>query len=185
MHSNRFFSIFWTTALSFGLVTAVMGLVEGRSVGPALVVGLICGVSFGVLMASILTPVHRWSLRQRGFDPDAEDPGVDVHEAVALRLPPEQALARCRAALEQMRASEVRADSASVTVRGRSRAGWASWGERIECRVQPADGGSRVEIRSRPWLRTTIVDYGQNRQNVERIRAFLADHAAARPVSHA
>jgi carbon monoxide dehydrogenase subunit G len=99
---------------------------------------------------------------------------VDVRESLEVPLPPEQALARCRAALERMRVNGLKVDPASATVRGRGRMTWASFGEQVECRVHPAGRGSRVEIRSRPTVPTTLVDYGKNRQNVEKVRAHLA-----------
>lgn len=101
---------------------------------------------------------------------------MDAREAVTLSLPPDQALEHCRLALERARFSAVRMETASRMVRAHGKMTWTSFGEEIEC---------RVEIRSRPVLRTTIVDYGKNRENVERIRAFLAGHAPAGALSTA
>jgi hypothetical protein len=183
MRSNNSFTTFWTAGAFYGLCWTGIGLLRGNGGEAAIVTGLVAGAFFGFAMAAILMPLHRWWLERRGFDPEGADPGVDVRGDVALSLPPEQALARCRAALEQMRTRGVRVDSASATVRAHGRMTWASFGERIECRVHPADEGSRVEIRSRPSLGATVLDYGKNRENVEQIRALLAAHASAGPVA--
>jgi hypothetical protein len=88
-------------------------------------------------------------------------------------LPPEQALALCRAAVEQAPGvKDVRLDS-PATLRARVGATRRSWGERIRCSVRAVDGGSEVAIHSRPRVRTTLVDYGKNRENVDCIRAAL------------
>ncbi|PSP11891.1 MAG: hypothetical protein BRC49_06850 [Cyanobacteria bacterium SW_10_48_33] len=61
----------------------------------------------------------------------------------------------------------------------RSQTNWASWGERIFFKIQPgADDITRVTFRSRPQFRFTIVDYGKNLENVERIRGYLTQYEA-------
>lgn len=175
---DMFFRIFGFCGLSFGSFVTIFTLLGSRSLSLAIRMGMVAGLLFGLMMAITLTAVHWWSMRRRGFDPDAKGSRVDVRASVALALPPEEALARCRAALEANRHfRDVRVDPASGTVNARSRMSWASFGEVIECRVQPGDGGSTLEIRSRSAVRSTIVDYGKNRENVERIRAFLIGSA--------
>jgi hypothetical protein len=170
-----FFRIFGFCGLSFGSFVTIYTLLGSRSLSLAIRMGVVAGVLFGLMMAIALTAVHWWSMRKRGFDPDAKGSRVDARESVALALPPEEAIARCRAALEaNPHFRDVRVDPAAGTVNARSRMSWASFGEVIECRVRPGDGGSTLEIRSRPAVRSTIVDYGKNRENVERIRTFLA-----------
>lgn len=108
------------------------------------------------------------------FDRDARH-AVNARERILVPLAPEDALALCRPAVERVpNAKGVQMDSPG-TLRARVGMSRASWGERITCRVRPVDSGSEVEIHSRPWLRTQIVDGGKNRENVERIRAALAE----------
>lgn len=174
MKSSLSLRIFCFCGLAFGVAHALLALVRGEPAGAAIGRGVFVGVFFGGMMAAVLDIMHTMGLKSRGFDPDVVGVGVDVRETIEIPLPPEQALARCRDALERTRVTKVRVDPASATVKGRGRMSWASLGEEVKCRVEPAGGGSRVEIRSRPVLRTTLVDYGKNRQNVERIRAALA-----------
>ena len=148
-------------------------------------VGLGTGLFFGLTMAIALTSLRRWSMKRRGMDPATTDSAVDVRESVMLPLPPDQALEHCRTALEAARFASVRIDPASRVVHARAKVTWASFGETIECSAHPADGGSRVEIRSRPVVRTTIVDYGKNRENVQRIRATMARQGSLAPTSPA
>lgn len=175
MRSSLFLRTFLFCGLGYGVLQAVMGLVQGEPASRAIGFGAFVGILFGLAMATILGIAHSVGLKRRGFDPDREGGlAVDVRESLEVPLPPEQALEHCRAALERMRVKGVQVDPALATVSGRGRMTWASFGEQVECRVQPADRGSRVEIRSRPTVRTTIVDYGKNRQNVANIRAHLA-----------
>jgi hypothetical protein len=49
-----------------------------------------------------------------------------------------------------------------------------SWGERIEVVADEVGGQTTLTVSSRPWLPTTLVDYGVNAGNVERMAAVLA-----------
>jgi hypothetical protein len=52
---------------------------------------------------------------------------------------------------------------------------WASWGERVTIRLEGLpEGGTLVDIHSRPRLSTTLIDYGKNQRNVDRLRQILA-----------
>jgi hypothetical protein len=104
-------------------------------------------------------------------------PEVEVRERITLALPPDRALALCRAAVEGVPGvSGVRTDGASV--RGTAGARWMGIGQRIECRVMPAEGGSAVEIRALPQWRLIGLGFHERRVHVDRIRAYLAEHAS-------
>jgi hypothetical protein len=172
-----FLRIFCIFGLSYAVLRALRALAEGEPASRAIGLSTVAGIVVGLAMAFILPAMNSVGLKLRGFDPDTDGVDVDVRRTVEVPLPPEQALARCREALERMRAKRMRVDPASATVEGRGRISWASFGEEVLCRVEPAGGGSRVEIRSRPVLRTTLMDCGKNLENVERIRAALVQAA--------
>lgn len=172
MRTGIFSRLFLYCGFFFGVFQALESAWQGASVGEAIFVGVGAGLFFGLFMAAFGTLMHKRALRRRGIDPDGPDAGVDARESLTLPLSPDQALGRCRTALEaNTQFGQVRVDPASGMVLARARVSWASFGEKIECRVQPLDGSSQVEIRSRPWLSTTLIDYGKNRENVRRIRA--------------
>lgn len=174
-----FLRIFLFCGIGFGALQAAVTLMRDGSAGRAIGWGVGSGLFFGLVMGFVLTAVHRIQMKRKGMDPDA--PGsmvVDVRESLTVPLPPDHAITLCRSAVEQLRG--VRAVGVdAATLRARVGMSWASAGESIECRVQPVADGSSVEIRSRPLLRTTMVDYGKNRENVQHIRAFLSGAGAS------
>lgn len=177
-----FFRLFCFCGLTFGLIQGVIAALEGQSPRVALLVGLGAALFFGLLMAASLTALSWWRMKRNGIDPHTARAGVDVHERITVPLTPDQALALCRSAVKRVPgASGVQVDTVSATVEARVGMTWASFGERIECRVAPAEGATEVSIRSRPALRTTIADYGKNRENVQRIRTQLLAHAPVQP----
>lgn len=51
---------------------------------------------------------------------------------------------------------------------------WESWGEKITVRVfDNQDGNTRLIIHSKSALPTTLIDWGKNRQNVQRVTVYL------------
>lgn len=180
-----FFRLFFFCGVTFGLLQGIVAALDGQSAGAALAFGLGAGLFFGLLMAASLTAVSWWRLKSRGVDPNTAGAGVDVRERITVPLTSDQALALCQSAVKQVpKATVVQVDAASATLEARVGMTWASFGERIEFSVTPAGGATEVSIRSHPVLRTTIADYGKNRENVERIRTFLARRSIA-PVPQA
>ncbi len=149
---------------------------------PFIVVCIILGTLGGSFMALLTSWKHDELVQVVAdlidwFDRGSPRPPVNVRERITVPLPPEQALAACRAAVEQVpKATGVQLDT-QTTLQARVGMTWRSNGERIRCSVRPVDGGSEVEIHSRPWLRTTLLDLGKNRENVDRIRAALEELA--------
>lgn len=177
MLGGTFTRVFWLCGLVFGGIKALRTVMEGGSGGEVVATFVGAGLFFGLFMAVGLTALHRRRIRKMGLDPDTVGAAVDVHECITLPLRADQALALCRSAVKRVPgASGIQVNEASATVEARVRMTWISFGERIECRVTPSDGAAEVSIRSRPTLRTTIVDYGKNLENVRRIRAQLLAH---------
>lgn len=48
-----------------------------------------------------------------------------------------------------------------------------SWGERMSCTVEPTQAGSRIVVRSRSRVSTTLFDWGKNGDNVEQVIGAL------------
>ena len=51
---------------------------------------------------------------------------------------------------------------------------WRSWGERLGVDVRGVDGDVLVQIKSRSWLPTTLIDWGKNADNVRRFLSAVA-----------
>jgi hypothetical protein len=182
MRTDGFFRTFCICALFATLYVIVDGAREGMTMRDAIVGGVAIGLFTGLFLAVWLgimrhtlsglgARVSRLLKRAQG------GPELEVLERITLALPPDRALALCRAAVEGVPGvSGVRADGASV--RAMAGARWTGSGQRIECRVLPAEGGSAVEIRALPQWRLIGLGLHERRAHVERIRAHLAKHAS-------
>ncbi len=113
-------------------------------------------------------------------------PNVTAEEAAMVRqrreltlpLPPAEAYTLCLRSLETIPNCMLPTQNAAVgRITARTGVSWRSWGDEIAFQLYSEEGTStRVEITSRPVVRTTLVDFGKNLENVEKIAEFLRQH---------
>lgn len=91
----------------------------------------------------------------------------DLQPAI-LHVAPPQAFARALAAVHEMQWDLVEADAAAGRIEATDTTFWFGFKDDVVIRVRPADGGSRVDVRS--LSRLGVGDAGTN---AKRIRAYL------------
>lgn len=99
-------------------------------------------------------------------------------DAVVLKEPPETVLRRVTDALQTLApdvAPVVNRETLSVSTT--LPVNWKTGGESIVATVMPADGGSMVNLSSSS-LRDQLIDFGKNRENVDRILRYLRERDA-------
>ncbi len=103
------------------------------------------------------------------------------HAEVTLRLSSDAAIPHLEAALRSLPLKSIGAERRDrIRVTAVTHRTWKSWGETLVAEVAELSGGSsHVRIESRPLVATTLLDYGKNRENVERCVAELRTVAQA------
>ena len=101
--------------------------------------------------------------------------GKSYETTVGVALPPEQAEAALYAALVAAGVQGV--NGGRGVLRGAYPTTWASWGEVVQATTGHGPQGAVVGVRSECAMSTTLVDWGKNRKNVDRILAALAERA--------
>lgn len=114
---------------------------------------------------------ERVAVQQREAYPDLQ-PAI-------LNVPPSQAFERALGAVREMGWEIVATDAAAGRIEATDTTFWFGFKDDVVIRVRPADGGSRVDVRS-----LSRVGVGDAGTNAKRIRAFLdvltqADRGAA------
>ena len=155
----RYLSMFLFMTVGFAAVFAVVvGVLDGFAdvLAPAAV--------SGVVFSAIITGLTWWSdLRNGGGRVRAE------REAL-VPMPAEEAFERCLRALTELNGGTIiAADADTGGIEARTGISWQSFGEVVEVEIEPGVEGTRLRVRSAPRLKTTLVDYGKNRQNVDRV----------------
>ncbi|MBI5934984.1 MAG: hypothetical protein HY867_14865 [Chloroflexi bacterium] len=134
--------------------------------------GFIPGIMFGGIMAVSLGTSH--ILRIRSL-PTQEPDNISLNQSRMFILETDQhrAFSLCSSSLMLISAKLQQANEATGYIMAKTPAGW---GEVIEIKVSPiSDNKSQIVVTSRPNLKTVLVDYGKNTENVEKICWYLKD----------
>lgn len=87
----------------------------------------------------------------------------------------DQSFTACEDALALIGARVIEESTAKGIIRARTGFSWRSFGEIITIHLRQAtDNLVEIEVNSRPSVRTTLVDYGKNWNNVKAISDFLS-----------
>jgi hypothetical protein len=137
----------------------------------AVVAGALFGTAMSLVLGGIQLRAERRTLgrvRGRGGCASATIP-VGTPAAEVLRRGAEAAAALPRAEL-----TSVDPEAGILVLRGGM--SWRSWGERIEITAAPRfDSATDVTITSRSAIPWTLVDYGVNARNVQRLAVWVRD----------
>ncbi len=176
---NLYLKLFLASGIPFGILSgALSSFLVGFPVG--LIVGLMVGLFAGGLFSLAVGYLHRLSVRRMPYgEPEG---AMDVHHVrhVELRLPYDQAFDLCISSLSAVRKGGIRREDRPLgRIDVKAGMTWKTWGDVISFDLRRIDENrTRVEVSSGPALRTTLVDYGKNLENVERIMGFLTRRAA-------
>jgi hypothetical protein len=134
--------------------------------------GLFEGLFFGAFCALILSSLHRRQCLKIAGEELTPEQTLNLE---ILADSKESVFERLLEALRRFGATVRKSDPQLLTVTARVRSSWRSFGEVLSCRVVPlGDSKFEIEISSRPRFRTTLIDYGKGRLNVEGVAHFLA-----------
>jgi len=131
------------------------------------------GVLAGILMALFLGLPHYLLVRQA-----AQGKSFDLSpiqkRTFTVKSAPRSTLENCVLALQKFPARIVENNPFQNYATARTSTSWKSWGDDIRVDVVPIDEtNSQVKIICRPALKTTLVDYGKNYENAERLMLLI------------
>jgi hypothetical protein len=160
--------------LPFGNAMGFMMLLMTGSAVVAGISALCSGGLFGVSMAVFGTLGQTLGVTQLGRRTLSSSSSVVQRARVMLSGDREAVFAKARAVFMAFGAASIdRDDPAHGVIEGFTKASLWSMGERVCISVSEAGGQCEVVIISRPWLPTTLVDFGVNARNVARLQAAL------------
>ena len=155
-----------------------MGIITSLLFDPltGLMAGLLGGILFGGVMSLILGTLHIWSVKQLRFKSKEV---MDVYQvrSIEMKLPYDKVFDLCLESVKSMKCKIVEENRSQGRIVARTGISWKSWGEIITFDVRGMNDVTKVKVSSRPVVRTTLVDYGKNLENVEKIISFLKERA--------
>jgi hypothetical protein len=123
--------------------------------------------------------LHIKSVKRMALGKSAEAMGVRHVRNVELRLPYDEAFDLCIESLSLIKKCKIHnEDRVQGKIVAKAGMTWKTWRDVISFEVRKiGNDGIQIEVSSRPALRTTVVDYGKNLENVEKIVGFLNAHS--------
>ena len=179
--ANLYLKLLLFSGVCFGLI---MGLYLSLSYGiyMGMAVGIVTGVIFGFLLSSALFLMQVISVKMMPYGLSEKTLGVYQVRTLEMNIPYEEAFILCAASLGAVKGAKIRSeDPADGRIDAKTGINWKTFGDDISIDVLRTEAGQRIRVVSRPTLMTTIVDYGQNLDNVEKITAYLKAHGATAP----
>ena len=173
---NLYLKLFLGTGIPYGLL---MGALYSLKLGflPGLIGGLFAGLLFGCFMTLILGLWHTLSVKRMGYA-KSDDEAMGVHHIRNIELPLGygRVFDLCIASLNVIKKCKIRKEERSEgNIEVKTGITWKSFGERISFNIcEINDSKTQVKVSSRPAIRTAVVDFGRNLDNVEKIIGFLA-----------
>jgi hypothetical protein len=168
---NIYLKIFLRAGIPFGVfMGCLFGYLEGAHKG--LIAGITSGLLFGTWMSVIFGTVHEVCTKKI-YGPGEVNPKQS--KAIESNLPFDSGFEKCVNALGHFGAKITAQDKAQGRIEAKTGMTWKSFGETISIHLDDLKNGTiKIQISSAPVIKTTIMDYGKGRANVETIASLLA-----------
>jgi hypothetical protein len=138
-----------------------------------LIIPIGLGALFGTPMALILGLAHYFLVKQVAQGKSFDLSPIQKRTFV-LKSNSRSTLQNCVLALQKFPARIVENNLLQNYITARTSTSWKSWGDDIRVDVVPIDEtNSLVNIICRPALKTTLVDYGKNYGNAEKLMSLI------------
>jgi hypothetical protein len=132
------------------------------------------GLLTGAFMTLILAPIHYFQVRKVAQGKSFDLSPIQQRKLVS-KLNPSVVLKHCAFALQQLPARIVESDTGKNYITARTKANCKTWGDVIRIDVAQLDNeNTQVKIVCRPSLKMTLVDYGRNYENAEKLLSLIS-----------
>lgn len=136
------------------------------------------GIFFGVAMSLIMGTLHIMGIKSKHYPVSDEALDVRQKREIFTDLPYDEIFNACISSIDAVKKGRiVSEDRTKGRIDAQTGWSWKSWGEKISFDIRKQAGDkSVISVTSRPKVGTTLVDYGKNLDNVEKISIYLKNH---------
>lgn len=172
--TKLYLKTFLFTGIPYGLIMLGFDLADGD--GFRLWRFLFMTFFFGITMSFILVAFHRNRLKKNGIK-EFSDENLSVSQTKSLnsKLNISELIRKLKndPIIGKMKMAEV-----ENGILLKTNMSWKSWGEEINIMLtSDKDADFEYQISSSPRLKTTLVDYGKNLENINRIESVIRNIA--------
>lgn len=168
----KYIRIFFLSALFFGVWMGIVYSFQFGNTYIALTSAAVAGIVFGLIMAAF-SYFSDQRLQKKGIDTSNTSPRQS--RKISVYGTTSEIMSVCeRAILSTNRAAIKQKDLIAGNITAKTKMSWKSFGENIKISTQNlADNKTLIEIKSSPFIPTTMIDYGKGLENVETIVSYI------------
>ena len=172
--------VFLTVGISIGTIMGILfSFQHGIRFGMVFVaIGAVFGLFAGVVSLPLVY-LHSWTVERMPSGNTEESIGVHHIRSIELDLPYDKAFNLCIQSLSSIKNCKIQTeDHVHGKILCKAGMTWKTFGDIIAFDVsKDANNRISIEVSSRPAVRTTLIDYGKNLENVDKIIRFLNAYA--------
>lgn len=174
---NIYLKIFLTAGIPFGIFAGIFYSIQ-YGISQGILLGLFSVLFFGGFMSLILGFLNNKSLKNMPYEISEKTTGVRHIRNIELRIPYDEAFNLCIKSCDLIKGCKIRNfDLATGIIVTKTGISFKCWGEVITFDLRKInDEKTQIVVLSKPVISTTLVDFGKNIDNVEKITTFLNDH---------
>ena len=174
---KQYLKLFLAMAIPYAIFMSIfLSLFTG--IFKAIVLGSISGILYGGIVTSFLYFLNNWQLKKIESKTHEKVRGVRHSKEIEVSLPYDKAFDLCIESLKLIKRCNVeKEDRSKGEIVAKTGVSWKSWGELITFKIEKNGEKVKIKVKSEPVLKTTLIDYGKNFENVEKITSFLEKHS--------
>ena len=165
---NKYLEIWMKSGASFGILMGIFYIFQQNNYISGAISGVVAGLLFGAAMAG-LTYFTDKNIEKRGIVNDSTS--VNQTQSLIISLPFETVEPVIQEAVLSVPKAKIKSTSRS-SVEAKTGFSWKSFGEDIVVSLERKDSNTIARINSKSSVKTTMVDYGKNFENVQYNKCF-------------
>jgi hypothetical protein len=164
--------------MSYALMQALLGWFE-EGLTEELFFRAITGFGTFAVLGLIMTFIHSRIVKRKASELSEDRFGVHQQRALTLHLPYDRAFDLCSESLQFLGGRIKKTERSAGKIEAQTAWTTRTFGCVVSYEIKPiGERLTEILITSRPKVRTTLVDYGENLENVETLCEFLAERDA-------
>jgi hypothetical protein len=172
---NRYIKIPLIMGTGYALMQILLFWLEGGLTEELFFRAITSFVTFA-LLGLFLTFIHSQMVKRKAGSHSEDRFGVCQQSNLTLHLPYERAFDLCCESVEILGGKIKIADRSNGRIAATTGCTLKTFGCKVSYEIKPIGNRlTEIHVTSQPKVRTTLVDYGENLENVERVCEFLSE----------
>ena len=170
--TKLYLKIFLFAGVSYGFITLALSLIAGDKDEFNLWSLLITSFFFGIAMSLILVSVQKYRLKKNGVQ-EISDKNFGVSQTAYIKsdLNKSELINKLKTDPVIRKMTMIEIENGILLQTGMT---WKSWGEEIKIILKTdQESDFEYEISSSPKLKTTLIDYGKNLENIDQVKRAI------------